>query len=106
MVRLLVFSIAVAVASLASAQCPGGRCDTCQDKCGPQAQGTPGVIWGQPGRFQAIVYPTPLRDLLFGTQRFIPQGPPVPYMLVPGQFVFPRLVPPQIAYPPMQEPRP
>jgi len=34
--------------------------------------------WKQPATAQRIFYPTPLRDLLFGRQRLVPTGPPVP----------------------------
>lgn len=56
--------------------------------------------WKQPATAQRILYPTPLRDLLFGKQRAVPTGPPVPYYLVPGQ-----LVPPQIVYPRQVQPQ-
>lgn len=60
-----------------------------------QAQPPQFYGWYQPAKPQLIVYPTPIRDLLFGRARLVPTGPPVPYYLVPG-----RLVPPTIVYPP------
>ena len=65
--------------------------------------------WAQPTQPQRIIYPTPLRDLLFGRQRLVPTGPPVPYYLVPGRvvpptIVYPREVQPQIVWPAVPAP--
>lgn len=78
MVRRLLLMCVLGVASPALCQQPQ-----------PQFYG-----WQQPSKQIRWAYPTPLRNLLFGTTRTVPTGPPVPYYLVPG-----RLVPPTIVYP-------
>ena len=95
---LLVLAVILAVSTtsvVSAADCPN---------CQPQIAG-----WRQPGKLQPVVYPTPLRNFFFGRARFIPQGPPQPYMVVPGRVVFPELVypreiQPQIVWPAVPAP--
>jgi hypothetical protein len=45
------------------------------------------IWWAQPVVPQPIIYPTPLRNFFFGTQRLVPTGPPIPYRWEPGRWV-------------------
>ena len=114
MVRKVVFLVAIFLSttclaidpSVAPAKAPQvcqAACPSCPWAVACQRQQPPqAVIWGQPGIWKPKHYATPLRNALFGTKKFVPQGQPVPYMLVPGQVVFPGLVQPQITYPQAQ----
>jgi len=45
------------------------------------------IWWMQPVQPQPVIYPTPLRNFLFGTHRLAPVGPPIPYRWEPGRWV-------------------
>jgi hypothetical protein len=78
MFRVLIVALVLLVATAAMAQCPD---KTCQ----PPSKSAPNCCPpAPPGTWQPIQYPTPLRNLLFGTHRWTPDPG---YRWQPGHWV-------------------